>query len=284
MPDLICPIDKLPLFPQEHCLKCEQGHSFDRAKQGYFNLLPVQHKRSKAPGDNKEMVNARRTFLNNGYYQAISQTLNQTILAKHLNHSNILDAGCGEGYYLNQLLTQAQQQNINLQACGLDISKFAIQAAAKSNKTATWLVASNKQLPFPEHYFDTIFCAFGFPVYQEFANKLKNNGQLLLLEVGEHHQIELRQHLYPSVKAYSAIDLQPAFDCGFTLNDQQNIRFELTLKQAELQQLLAMTPHLYRAPKQGLENVQQLESLTVTIDVILYQLTLSDTPATTCNQ
>jgi len=49
-------------------LKCTKGHCFDRAKEGYWHLLPVQSMRTKAPGDSKEMVAARRAFLNAGYY------------------------------------------------------------------------------------------------------------------------------------------------------------------------------------------------------------------------
>ena len=45
-------------------LKCTKGHCFDRAKEGYWHLLPVQSMRTKAPGDSKEMVAARRAFLN----------------------------------------------------------------------------------------------------------------------------------------------------------------------------------------------------------------------------
>ena len=33
-------------------------HQFDKAKEGYVNLLPVQHKKSKNPGDDAQMVQA----------------------------------------------------------------------------------------------------------------------------------------------------------------------------------------------------------------------------------
>ena len=42
----------------ENDLKCEKGHCFDRAREGYWHLLPVQSMRTKAPGDSKEMVAA----------------------------------------------------------------------------------------------------------------------------------------------------------------------------------------------------------------------------------
>ena len=53
-----CPLCGAPLAG-ENALKCPSGHSFDRAKEGYWHLLPVQNTRTKAPGDSKEMVAAR---------------------------------------------------------------------------------------------------------------------------------------------------------------------------------------------------------------------------------
>lgn len=51
------------------------GHRFDRARQGYLNLLPVQHKNSRDPGDNLAMVEARRDFLNAGHYAPVAKRL-----------------------------------------------------------------------------------------------------------------------------------------------------------------------------------------------------------------
>lgn len=64
----------------ENDLKCEKGHCFDRAREGYWHLLPVQSMRTKAPGDSKEMVAARRAFLNAGYYGIFGQALGELCL------------------------------------------------------------------------------------------------------------------------------------------------------------------------------------------------------------
>ena len=60
-----CPLCGEPLTG-DTALKCGRNHSFDRAKEGYWHLLPVQSMRTKAPGDSKEMVAARRAFLTPG--------------------------------------------------------------------------------------------------------------------------------------------------------------------------------------------------------------------------
>ncbi len=148
---LICPLDGQPLRPVENSWHCASGHSFDNARQGYLHLLPVQNKRSLAPGDSKEMVAARQRFLNANYYKpvadAIAQLVAQAISTPREGESGVispltcLDAGCGEGYYLRQL--EAELRPLERMLVGLDISKLAVLAAAKQSKTVRWLVASN---------------------------------------------------------------------------------------------------------------------------------------------
>ena len=60
---LTCPICGQLMTQEEKRVVCQQNHSFDRARQGYINLLPVQQKHSLNPGDTKEMLAARRQFL-----------------------------------------------------------------------------------------------------------------------------------------------------------------------------------------------------------------------------
>src|SRR5690606_32361645 len=102
---LACPLDGAPMQPSGAAWCCPSGHSFDIASQGYTHLLPVQKKRSLDPGDSKEMVAARRRFLEGGFYQPIAAALSKATLADLAPGANAscLDAGCGEGYYLRRL-------------------------------------------------------------------------------------------------------------------------------------------------------------------------------------
>ena len=77
---LICPICKSALKSSEKTYRCESNHSFDIAKEGYVHLLPVQKKNSKNPGDSKEMINARRAFLENGHYTPLVNKIINTII------------------------------------------------------------------------------------------------------------------------------------------------------------------------------------------------------------
>ena len=112
---------------------CSRGHSFDLSASGYLHLLPSSQMRSKVPGDNRQMVQARRNFLQKGYYQPISDALNRQLL-EHCKKNvplQILDAGCGEGYYTNRLAQFLGKEQPDFSITGVDISKFAVDAAAK---------------------------------------------------------------------------------------------------------------------------------------------------------
>ena len=92
-----CPICHTPLTLQDSSYRCEKSHSFDKAKEGYVNLLPVQFKQSKQPGDNKAMVNARREFLEQGYYLPLQERIVALFKEYLSDNTALLDAGCGEG-------------------------------------------------------------------------------------------------------------------------------------------------------------------------------------------
>lgn len=273
---LSCPLDGHPLTPEGMTWRCVSGHSFDIAREGYTYLLPVQKKRSLDPGDSKEMVAARRRFLNAGHYQFIADAVSQAALAGFAEDAQIscLDAGCGEGYYLRQL-AKALQPSQSLAVLGLDISKWAIQSAAKQDKSATcgWVVGSNANLPVPAKTIDRLLCLFGFPVYAEFARVLKADGQVLQVDAGPNHLRELREIIYPVLKPERLTE--PSVPQGFTRLYSETLSHQLSLEGAEqIADLLAMTPHLYRATAEGRAKAAALTALSITLEVRLTCLAL----------
>jgi len=266
---LACPLDGLPLHCTGSVWRCTSGHSFDIASQGYTNLLPVQHKRSRDPGDSKEMVAARRRFLTAGFYQPIAAAVSRAVLADLPADASIscLDAGCGEGYYLRQLATAVPDEQ-TLALLGLDISKWAVLSAAKRDKRATWVVGSNANLPVLSGTLDRVLCMFGFPVYPEFARVLKPGGRLVQVDAGPDHLRELRAIIYPSLKPERTAELQTPD--GFSRLSTETLRFSIELTSPEqIADLLAMTPHLYRASAEGRDKAAALTALSLSVEVRL---------------
>ncbi|RDE18224.1 methyltransferase domain-containing protein [Motiliproteus coralliicola] len=265
-----CPLCGQPLAATPSGVACVNNHSFDRARQGYLNLLPVQNKRSRAPGDDAAMVNNRRNFLQLGHYQALSDAINHQLLS-HLKSGesvNILDSGCGEGYYSTRL-QQALEQQLSPLISAIDISKPAIRAACQRSKMIQWLVASSRQIPLLPASQDAILCLFAPTSRDSFASTLKPGGLLLVATTGEDHLIELRELIYPEVKRrfFDPTDsLQPAFEPIET--QQVQYRFKLDNNQTILQ-LLAMTPHQWRTDEAARLRLQQIEQLELTLDVRL---------------
>lgn len=266
---LACPLDGQPLIYADKQWSCEAGHSFDVARQGYVHLLPVQNKRTKNPGDSKEMVAARQRFLASGFYEPISDAVNLAVLDGLPSAGSIscLDAGCGEGYYL-QRLAESVSDSGNLSALGVDISKSAVLAATKQDSRIRWVVASNANLPVLPETINRILCLFGFPVYNEFSRVLASGGRIIQVDAGDDHLRELRKIIYPELKP--ARDSRSSVPEGFELLKAEAIRFMIDLpSKTDIADLLAMTPHLYRARSEGLQKAAAVESLSVTVDVII---------------
>lgn len=266
---LACPLDGTTLHQGDKVWRCAVGHSFDIARQGYTNLLPVQNKRSRDPGDSKEMVAARQRFLTAGHYQPVAEAVSRAVLAGLPvgTAASCLDAGCGEGYYLRELVIAARETQ-SLALMGLDISKWAVLSAAKQDRRARWVVGSNANLPVQPGTLDRLLCLFGFPVYSEFARVLKPGGLLIQVDSGPDHLRELREIIYPALKPERTAEAQAPE--GFTYLSTDSVRYALTLSDREqIADLLTMTPHLYRASAEGREEAVALTVLALTVDVRL---------------
>ena len=174
---LICPLCHSPLAFTSRSWCCENRHQFDQAKEGYVNLLPVQHKRSREPGDSAEMMQARREFLEAGYYQPLRDRV-VSLLAPALSQPEckILDIGCGEGYYTAALADAAGEAG---QVYGLDVARMAIRLAAKRYPAVRFCVASSQRLPFADHALDAVVRIYAPCNEAELARVLKPGGLVL---------------------------------------------------------------------------------------------------------
>ncbi len=272
MPTFLCPVCHNPLAG-EASLRCDKGHCFDRSKSGYVNLLDIKQKRSKLPGDNKQMAAARRDFLNGGFYEPLSDAVNSACeqLLANRKAPAVLDAGCGEGYYTERLFRFLEENGFSPELFGVDISKFALDIAAKRCKKAHFAVASAFHMPLPDASFDLILNLFAPYSGAEYIRLLKPEGYFLMAIPGENHLWELKQAVYP--KPYKNKPKSPELE-GFAFLNKQTIRYHLTLESGEdIQRLFAMTPYYYRTPEEGLKRLTVLSHLEVQceFELLLYR-------------
>ena len=250
----ICPACHLPLSLFERSWCCDNEHRYDQAKEGYVNLLLAQHKRSKEPGDNKQMVNARRAFLQEGHYQPLADKLS-ALIAEHQAFAEltVFDAGCGEGYYLHCIVDSLQAKNINVYAAGIDISKIAVQKAAKRYTENSFAVASSYKLPLADNSQDAIIQIFAPSGEAEIKRVLKAQGIWIQVNPAAQHLQQLKQALYDQPLKHKAQDDVPE---GFKILKEQNLSFELQLDSSEQRMnLLMMTPFYWSAQQTKVDNM-----------------------------
>lgn len=268
---LACPVcsELLQLGNEERTLRCCAGHSFDRAKQGYWNLLLVQSKRSKDPGDNPEMVQSRTRFLDGQFYRPVLELICHTLDEALPQSSTIADLGCGEGYYTTGLRQHRLAQGFEDQILGLDISKHAVKSAAKRDKEITWSVGSSARIPVLDASLDAALIIFSKVLPEPLERALKPGALLLIAYPGPEHLMSLRELIYDEVRdndSDPAKQLSTAFKLEQTLGEP----FEIELAgNQQISDLLAMTPHGQRMQSSKREEILQRQQLRTQVDIRL---------------
>ena len=266
---IICPICKEKLIKENRTYKCINNHSFDLSKSGHINLLLDNQKHSKMPGDDKDMVLSRKFFLEKNYYKGISDKLNEIVLKNILNKNekiNILDIGCGEGYYTGNLKNFLDENNISNEIIGIDISKEAVISASKSHKGINWIVASATNIPVEDNSLDFIICMFAKIIPEEKMRTLKKGGKLIIVSTGENHLLQMKEVVYENVRKdfYSPIEDLKIFNYIETIN----CTYKTFIKENEsIKNLFNMTPYRWRSPREGIEKLFSLNELETFIDV-----------------
>jgi len=247
---------------------CDNNHSFDRAKEGYLNLLLAQHKRSRNPGDSDEMIRSRQRFLNAGYYQTLANAIIEQLPALTPD-SRLLDIGCGEGYYL-QAINKARN---DLQLVGIDISKTAVRLAAKRRFPAQLAVDSGFNLALFDNSIDCAISVFSPISASEVARVLKPEGLLIMVGPGEQHLSGLTAHIYdnqiPHGGNFKALDES----AEFSLMGQTDIQQSISIQDSAIGDLLRMTPYYWHATAEQQESLGKLDKLETEIhfNIRLYQ-------------
>ncbi len=272
-----CPICKRSMEEERNRCFCSKGHSYDRAAEGYFHLLPSNKMHSKQPGDSKQMVRSRRDFLEQGYYQLFSDQLNQLIVDHFSQVSGqgcpavLLDAGCGEGYYTGRMAQALQAAGCAVEVAGFDISKFAVKVAAKRYPNIEFVVASMFAIPVADQAADCLVNVFAPIVEEEFARVLRPGGGMILAVPGERHLFGLKEILYEN--PYENEHRKTEYP-GFSFVERVPVPGKLLLESPKvIQDLFAMTPYYWKTPVEGSLRLQETTRLETEIqfDFLVYR-------------
>jgi len=269
-----CPVCGEPLERVARTFGCVNAHTFDVAKEGYVNLLLAQHRHSKDPGYSKAMIAGRRDFFDAGHYQPLADGIAGLITdyLPGVAERVVLDAGCGEGYYLRRLRARLaeQDQEAGTILCGLDISKHGIRIAARRDPRGLYAVASTFRMPVLPCRIDVLLTHFSPVSAEDFRRVVRPGGVVLVGGPGEGHLFSFKELLYDTPAQH-----EPAATLtgktGFELVATYRIQHKLQLRGPDqVARLLLMTPFYWSVPKETQEALARLDALDTEVDVVVH--------------
>ena len=256
----ICPVCGKRLELHQTRVACEMGHSFDRSRKGYYNLLCGRG--GGVHGDNRDMVLARRAFLSYGYYSPLSRLVQSLVLRYTDADSSVIDLGCGEGYY-----TSAIEQSLSLRdgkssVYAFDISREAVCEVYKKNKNIHLAVFGSYHMPIMDNSVDTAVNMFSPLALSETQRILKVGGIFIMAIPAEEHLYEMKQVLYTTPYKNKPEDSTLS---GFELLEDVPLKYSMSLDTSErIESLFMMTPYAYRTSPESSERLLALTSLDCT--------------------
>ena len=267
---LKCPVCGDVLEQEGRSLRCAAGHCYDLAKQNYVNLLMRNQFGAKRHGDDKCMVAARQEFLDAGWYSCLRDALCGLAVKYCGETADLLDVGCGEGYYTSAVRRTLEAAGKTGGACGVDISKTALIAAAKRDPALTLAVASVNRLPVISESCDVLLNIFAPNDDGEFLRVLRPGGVLLKAVPRERHLFGLKAAVYEKPYLNPPAEYAPE---GFSLLERLDVDASITVSPAkQIQNLFMMTPYYYKTGAADQAKLETLESLTTELEFTVFAL------------
>ncbi len=262
----VCPKCAAPLFEGDGRAVCPIGHSYDRARGGYYNLFLGAS--GHTHGDNKEMVLARRAFLGAGHYLPLAERVAALVLENACVGAAVLDLGLGEGYYTDYVERELFSRDGATRVAGFDISKDAVRAAGTRNKRLSLAVASAYHIPVPDGAVDVAVNMFSPLALSETRRVLREGGVFIMAIPGRMHLYGLKAAIYDSPYENEVEDT--ALE-GFTLLRDETLRYPLNLSEKEdIRALFMMTPYAYRTGARERERLFSLDTLSTDADFRIF--------------
>ncbi len=263
MNNIICPVCSKDLFPDGNTLKCEKGHCFDRAKEGYVNLIAGNHKKGSLIGDNRDMALSRRSFLEKGCFDPLVNELVAIIKEQNIPCPDILDICCGEGYHSHKI-----KESLPCNMKGFDISKEMVRLAAKRKDGTDYFVANLSRIPVKDSSVDIAFHLFAPFHEKEFKRIISDKGIIITAVAGENHLFEMKEILYDS--PYKN-DEAPPETKELILKEKRKVTRKIHLSSREdIDALFKMTPYYYRTSDKDKAKLESCEELDITVDFAVF--------------
>lgn len=259
-PILACPLCRGTVVVRPRELVCESNHHFDRAKEGFVNLLRPGKARKEVIGDDADMVASRRRFLDRGHYRCLVEGLGG-LVAELDPSGRLLDVGCGEGTF-----TRAMVPDAGRPAVAFDISRPAVRAAARRVPDALCAVASVIDIPVADASVDLLVSVMS-PVHEaEFSRVVHPGSRAIIVRPGASHLTQLRHLVYGH-----GLDHDEAFEVptGWRIIDQHRFTDQVRLhSNAEVMEVWGMTPYRWNSPREGGERVAATDELDIDVHFV----------------
>lgn len=240
-----CPVCTNKLIRNPKTFSCENGHSFDIAKEGYLNLYLSSSANS---GDSKQSVNNRTAFLQKGYYAFLKE-----FLKDKMRGESLVDLGCGEGYYTSSFPVKTK--------IGIDLSKPALKYASKNDKSTQYILSSIFDTPLESESFDIVTTIFAPVATKEISRLLKKGGIFVLVRPDALHLKELKELLYdtPYDNEEKEIVIPELKEIS-----KEHISSSVTIDKEDIRELFSMTPYYYHTSSKDRSRIEEVDHLQIT--------------------
>lgn len=257
-----CPVCRRPLERNEILYRCSAGHTFDVSKKGYVNLL--LNNSSGSHGDNKEMLSARRHFLNGGHYAFLADAVSELLTESIAKNGIVLDVGCGEGYYTERFYNALFEKKATV--AGTDISKAALSLANGKRLGIEYAVATNAKLPLSDGSVDAVTALFTPFPSEEIRRVLKPDGFFIHAIPDVNHLMGLKRALYETPYANEIAELPSSV---FRAERKLHLKRSVALCGEDAKHLFRMTPYYYKTSKEAQEAFDTLPVLTTEFSFVV---------------
>lgn len=259
--DFVCPICRGTLTVDENRIKrCSHGHSFDRARQGYYNYLVGSS--GGTHGDNADMVLARRAFLGAGYYAPLRERISAIVSGALPSRGAVLDVGCGEGYYTTGVSSRLAARGDGAEVLAFDISREAVRRLAPLDRSISAAVASAYNMPIADESIDLAMLVFSPLAREEIHRVLKPGGTFIMVFPDEMHLFGLKSVIYDTPYKNKP---EPTEVDGFTLLSDEPLSYLITVEGEMIRNLFMMTPYAYRTRESDRERLYATPSVTTEV-------------------